>query len=454
MGATLITESRLGRLKAPWHKWFAGESRRQVIVSISSLAGSGMISIGLRFVGSIIQGRFIGPETLGFYSKFTILPGFMFFLHLGVFTSLARQYPYYVGKGDRKTALSYAACALGWTRLLCAVHALVFLIPCALAVFRRDWPVALGWGTQILVSSTSLYMFYLGSTYRNSSEFVAWSKASVISAAASLAALPLVALYRFFGLCARASLPDFISMLYAHCNRPLKIRARLNRPVLKKMIAFGAPLMIFTYIATSLWDAVERSYILKMTGEKNLGVFVFAVTLCIALMTVSTSISQVFNPRIAMLYGSSGKGMAVSFRYCLKCSFVGLGVMLPLIVLTYWLLDPLVRWLLPKYADSIPIARCLCWLSLLPVMELPKQLLIVAKRTRAFGISVLAGFVLYMAILGYIMISGQIISLQQIVVASVACKASIVLISDLFAWREARAEARSLKQMDPLLPQG
>jgi O-antigen/teichoic acid export membrane protein len=436
--------NRCGNLKNNFFQIFAGESRRQLLISISALAGSGMISLSLRFVGSIIQGRFVGPEILGYYVKFTILPGYLFFLHMGVFTSLARQYPYYIGKGARDTALNYAANALGWTYLLCAIHAVVFFIPCAWAASRGDWFAALGWGVQIILTNTSLYMFYLGCTYRNSSEFVAWSKAQVISAVFSLLFLPLVAFYHFVGICARYSLPNLISMLYAHLKRPLKIRSRFSRVILMKMMAFGMPLMVFAYISTSLWVAIERTYILKMTGETTLGVFFFAGTLCAGLIAVSTSISQVFNPRLAMLYGSSGNNMATCFRYCIKCAIVGLGVMLPLVAAAYWLVDPMVRWLLPKYVESIPIARYIFWLSLIPVIDLPKQLLMVAKRTRQIGIAVVVSFVSFLMLLAIFTFFDMNVSLKEIVIASVACKLLSVFICNIFAWRGAVSELRVL----------
>jgi O-antigen/teichoic acid export membrane protein len=428
-----------------WKAWstslFSGESRRQLMVSISSLAASGLFAVAIRFVGGIIQGRFVGPETLGYYTKFTILPGYMFFLHLGVFTSFARQYPYFIGKGDKDIAVTYASNALGWTYLLCLVHSIVFLIPCIWSGVNGDWFAALGWAVQIILSITSLYMFYLGSTYRNSSEFVTWSKATIISSIASLLFLPFVAVYHFVGLCVRYSLPEFISMFYAHWKRPLRIGPQLDRAILFKMIAFGFPLMIFVYISTNLWSALERTYILTMMDEKALGLFAFAGSLCAGLTTVARSISQVFQPRIAMLYGSSEKNMAVGFRYCIKCSIAGLAVMLPLVLLTYWLIDPLINYILPKYVECIPIARSLCWLALIPVIDLPKQLLIVANRTRQFGISTIISFLLFLfLLLIYSMVAEQI-TLQKIVIASVTCQLISVFISNFLSWHEAKSVA-------------
>jgi O-antigen/teichoic acid export membrane protein len=280
-------------------------------------------------------------------------------------------------------------------------------------------------------------MFYLGSTYRNSNEFVNWSKATVIASFASLLFLPLVAFYQFVGVCARYSLPGLFSMLYAHLRRPLKIRPRFDFKVLREMMAFGAPLMIFAYISTNLWTAIERSYILKMLDAEMLGVFTFAGTLCLALTTVATSISQVFNPRIAILYGSSGKCLPTTLRYCVKCSLVGFAVMLPLVVLTFWVIDPLVSYFLPKYIKSIAITRCLCWLSLIPVLDLPKQLLMVAKRTRQFGISVLMSFGVFLAVLALLAWKNETIALESIAIASVACKMLSVAISYGLCWNAA-----------------
>jgi len=422
---------------------FSAKVHRQTLISISSLAGTGLISIVLQFIGGIIQGRFIGPEALGYYNKFTIIPGYLIFLNLGVFTSLARQYPYYIGKGDQKTALSFAANALGWTQFLCVIQAVIFLLPCAWTAIRGDWLAALGWGTQSILAPVSVYMLYLASTYRNNSDFVAWSKSSLTSSIASLLFLPLVAVYHFVGMCARYSLPALLAMLYAHWKRPLKIRSKFNLGIIKEMIAFGAPLMVFGYINSNLWDAIQRSYILRAMGEKSLGIFIFAGVLSVSLTTVATSISQVFHPRIATLYGSSGRNMTTTFKYSLKCGLAGLVVMLPLVGLMYWLVDPFVRYLLPKYIECIPIARRLCWLSLIPVIDLPGQLLIIAKRPFPFGVSVLTGFTVFVIFFVAITLTTNKVILETIAIILVLGKFTSAIIFNFLAWRLSRLESHS-----------
>lgn len=127
----------------------------------------------------------------------------------------------------------------------------------------------------------------------------------------------------------------------------------------------------------------------------------------------------------------------------MKCSLVGLIVMLPLVALTYWLVDPFVKLVLPKYVESIPIARYLCWLSLIPLIDLPNQLLIVGKYTRPFGISAMIGFVLFLLLLILFVVWGEMITLQKIVIASVVCKMGSVIIADGFTWRIAQKESHT-----------
>nr|WP_319491159.1 hypothetical protein [uncultured Desulfobacter sp.] len=437
MGKKIVTNLGGRWVRRLWRS--LGQSHRQILVSISSLVGSGLIAVAIRFVGSIIQARFVDPEVLGYYTKFTILPQYLFFLHLGVYTSFSRQYPYFIGKGEKETAIAYAANALGWTKLLCIVNSVIFFVPCLYCAFNGDWSASLGWGSQILFSVTSIYMVYLGFSYKNSSEFVIWSKATVISAVTSLFFLPIIAVFNFVGICMRSSLPQLFSTIYAHINRPLRIASHFEWQRLKEMIAFGLPLMIFTYTATNFWTAVERSYILKVLDNRSLGVFAFAVVLCAGLTTVANSISQVFRPRIAMVYGSSKKNMEVCFKYCMKASLVSFIAMLPLVILTYWFIDPIVRQFLPKYVDSISVVRCLCWMALVPVMDFPKQLLIVAKKTKQFGISIFSSFILFLGILAFFELVDKEVTLEKIAVASVSCKIISVGIANFFSWKNSKS---------------
>ena len=420
-----------------WRRMMAGESRKQIAVSVSALAGSGLIAIVIRFLGTLVQARYVGPEVLGRYAVFTIVPSYLFLLHLGVFTALARQYPYWIGQGDRGRALNYVANGLGWARALGTVQAVGFLIPSLWSALHADWIAAMGWGAQSIMSFTDRYMLYLGTTYRGSSEFVSWSKTSIVGAVTSLLMLPVVIINAFGGLCLRAAIPNVLSAWYAHRHRPLKIAARLDRSTLVDMIAFGAPLMLAGYVYTSLWDAVVNSFVVARLGDKSLGILTFAGSLVAALATLSTSISSVFVPRIAALYGSSNNNMAAGFRYCMRVGLVGTLVMAPIALGACFLMGPFVRHFLPGYLDCIPVARWLCWTTLLPVLDLPRHLLLVARHTRAYGLSVLGGFGLFVTLLTWVSATGHPVTLLAIVIALLVSKIVVTVLGVALAWRAA-----------------
>jgi O-antigen/teichoic acid export membrane protein len=443
-GAAMRAAMRLDAWRGRLRSFLGIGSRREVGIAVLSLAGSGLIGTLLSVVGGLVQARYIGPETLGFFAKFAILPGFLFFLHLGVFTALGRQYPYYIGAGERDKALRYAGNALGWTHVVCAAHAILFLGLCVWMSIQGEWMSALGWGVQIVVPACSLYMVYLGMTYRNGGDFVTWSRASVLSSVSSAMVLPILAISPVACLCLRAAVPPALGAAYAHWRRPLRIRARLERPILREMISFGAPIMVFAYVANNLWPSLASALVLKAAGERSLGLYGMAWAFCSALNTVAASVSQVFQPRIAMLFGSSRRSMDTCFRYCLNGSLAGLAVMLPLTGALCWLFDPVVRALLPKYVECVPYARWLCWLALIPVIDLPAQLLLVAKRTRLFGASVAISFLLFAVPIALAMAMGRTVTMMQVVVWTVLCTMFKVLLANGFVWHLARQEARRL----------
>ena len=114
-----------------------------------------------------------------------------------------------------------------------------------------------------------------------------------------------------------------------------------------------------------------------------------------------------------------------------------------MVVVAGWLIEPFVRLLLPKYVDCVPIARWLFWLALMPLLDLPRQLLIVAKRTRDYGISVLASFGLFAAILFGSVAMHRPLTLLSIVAVSVACKMGAALLGAAIAYGGARHESRA-----------
>lgn len=418
-------------------------SRREMGAAVLSLAGSGLIGTALQVVGGLVQGRFVGPELLGFFAKFAILPGFLFFLQLGIFLALARQYPYYMGAGDRERALRYARNALGWMCLIGGAQVVLFVVLGTRNALRGDWMAALGWGVQATVAPCALYMTYLGTTYRNGGEFVAWSRASLLAACSSILLLPTLLLSPVLCLCSRQTVPAMLGALYAHVKRPIKVRPALEPTILKEMIAFGAPFMAFGYVAFSLWPSMTSVFVLETAGERSLGLYGFASFFGGALTTVATSLSQVFQPRLAALYGSSNHDMKRCFQYSLKGALIGLVALLPLVALACWLLGPLVRLLLPKYADCVPYARWLCWLALLPVIDFPSQILVVSKRTVLFGVGIIVSFLLFAAPLALARSLGVRVTLLQIVEWTVFCKMVEVLIKDCMAWRLSRRDVPS-----------
>ena len=95
---------------------------------ISGLAGGNLMATAVAFIGSLVQARYVSPDDLGYLRGFSIVTGYVLFLNLGLFESLHRLYPYYIGKGHKERALAHAEIGQAWNVAVSAVVSAVFIV--------------------------------------------------------------------------------------------------------------------------------------------------------------------------------------------------------------------------------------------------------------------------------------------------------------------------------------
>ena len=83
---------------------FLGKQKIKTLLSsdvakaVAAMVSVNVLTATVGIVGSLIQGRFVTAEELGFFKQFSIATSYLFFLHLGSFHAVERLYPYYKGK--------------------------------------------------------------------------------------------------------------------------------------------------------------------------------------------------------------------------------------------------------------------------------------------------------------------------------------------------------------------
>ena len=67
-----------------------------IFKAVASLFGANMFASLVGIVGSLLQGRFITAEELGFIKQFSIINSYLFIFQFGIFHAVERLYPWHM----------------------------------------------------------------------------------------------------------------------------------------------------------------------------------------------------------------------------------------------------------------------------------------------------------------------------------------------------------------------
>ena len=354
--------------------------------------GGHLFSCVVGMVCSIVQARYVTPSLLGQLQSYAIFTSYLTFLHLGTSTALQRELPYYIARGQRNEAEDLASVGQGWALLAGGSCACVFLLFSIAASLRGDYACAAGWLVQAISIFATLYTGYLAITFRTSTEFITLAKSDTLNGLAAIASLPLLAMHPYYGLCARSVIPSIAAGTFLHAKRPLRVRISWNWPIFHSLIAFGLPLTVFGYVETSFWSATQNYLVLQKLGMAALGLLGFTMAAQYAMLVPAQSINQIYMPRIAAQFGRTGKLRDV-IKLSLRPTLASCLLMSLFAGITWFVIPPVVRLAVPRYARAIPALQWSVLLMPITALRLPQYILIASRDTSGYAISVVSGFV-------------------------------------------------------------
>ncbi len=368
--------------------------RSRTLRIISVFAGGNLLATVLTVFGSIIQARFVGPEEMGIFRTFSLVVGYLSFLHLGTIDGLQRQLPYLIGSGNRSRAERAASASLAWTLLASTVCAAAFLGLALWEALHCRWMGCCGWLAHAPVVLLSLYGMGLGTTYRTSGDFARLSVTNVGQATLGVLLLPVLPWLSYYGVCLRTSLVAAFHVVLLQRFRPLRMRLRLRFRDLWSVLKIGLPLSLVGYVATSFWLSVEGSIVLRYFGTEALGLFSVVVMFRFTTCQLVQNVNQFYMPKIAEQFGRSGR-TADCLRLATKPMLLAGLATLPMIALGWLLVSPAVSLAIPKYVAAIPAMQWSLPMMLVLVFNLPLYVLNASGRCLEYGLSVAAGLLCF-----------------------------------------------------------
>ncbi|MEN6457564.1 MAG: oligosaccharide flippase family protein [Thermoguttaceae bacterium] len=405
--------------------------KRSMRFLVGSMATGNMISALLSMVGGILMMRLVAPKTLGLFTGIGLIQQYLPFLQIGVLNGMNRELPFFVGKGDHHRVRELASVAQAWALLLGGVSGLALLGVAAWQLVLGQWWPAAGWATNAILAFLLFYKtWYLQYTYRTSNDFARLALATVVENTVAFLLLGLVALLNFYGMCFRVILAGLVGTALLHYWRPVRVGPSWKFHHFKHLLAIGAPIFVVNQIL-SVWTPLNSNLVLWYMGTEGMGLYYVAITAVNALEILPLAVGAVLYPRLAEQYGRTGNVHDL-LRVATKPTAMTFAAMIPICILSWVLVGPVVAIVGPKYLGAVPAVQ---WSLLIPLLTslTPVGLIFnVIRRQDLYLVAILLGIGSYFGSLRWLISGGvSLIAFPQAMaigrlVYVVACYALVV----------------------------
>ena len=318
----------------------------------------------------IVAASCIAPDEFGVYQSIILIATYATFLHLGVFNGLNRNLAYYKAQGN----IEKMQTSVDTSCSVAKVNALIgFFVGAGIILYLWYGGYSSFYllsGAYLLVSMVlTPYSTHLACTYRSGQEFgrlgTLKNKQNVFFCLLSL--LPY-----YMGLLGKViadMLNCIIGFLLLRNKPPYPAKTKGNIQSLKDLLSVGFPLLVGGYIY-QVFMIADRTYIATHLSSREMGLYTIA-GYCISLfMVLPVALNTLLYPRAAARFGETGDKCAL-LPFWKKSILLFSMVLIPLVVVAYFVIPWAVELFLPKYVDGIEAARisllsCLTYVYLGP----------------------------------------------------------------------------------------
>jgi len=371
--------------------------KRTMAALVSHLVGGNMTSMAIRLVSGVLQGRLVEPATLGLFTGIGLALRYAPFFQLGILDGLYRELPFFIGKGERARAEQLASAAQAWALVVGGAYALVLLVIGGWHLVHAELWMAAGWVTMAVQAIVFYYKtYYLQVTYRTAHDFSRLALVGVLESVSSLVLLALVAWLSFYGLCLRALLVSAVGTGILFFWRPIRVRPAWNVAHMKHLLKIGLPIFSVGQLY-AFWSVLNATLVLKFMGTEGMGLYAMVLMAYTSIEFIPVAVRQIVYPRMAQHYGAH-HCISDLVPMALKPAILTAAGLVPIVAVAWFLVAPVVHWVVPAYAKAIPAIQ---WAILLPIVNsfYPlASIFQVVRRQDLYAIAVGTGMATYLVV--------------------------------------------------------
>ena len=321
-----------------------------------NFAASNIITSCVSMATGLIAAAFVEPEELGVIQTVLLVFTYASFFHLGVFNGLNRNLAYYKAKGDLKTmqdeintsySVSYIVAFISgllgigvFFFYLLKGYSSIYLFSCILLIANLVF-------TPLITN--------IEATYKSGQEFGRLGTIKNIQSVVFLLFSFLPALIGALGRIIAGSINLVAGYLLRVKNPPYKRTGKGSFVALKDLLYTGFPILLSGYV-WGVISVMDKTYIASAMTSREVGLYTVAGYCVTLFMMIPSSISALLYPKAAAIYGATGKKEAL-VGFWGKSLLLMLVVIAPIVVAAYFLLPPIVSWIMPKYVEGVKAAQ-------------------------------------------------------------------------------------------------
>lgn len=331
-----------------------------ILASVAKIVGGNFIVTVIQLATGFLLARWILPKDMGIWNTAQLATVYFPVLSVGIYSGLNRELPYLIGKGRVTEAEAFASSAYGFSIVL-ALLTVVAVPVVAIWYWRQgNLKVAL---TVVATGTTVVFTWvisYLGTTYRTHSEFGRLSANTMFVSFVGLALMMLVWRYEFWGMLIRAPMISLLGLAALFYHRPVPVRPRWDWQRLLVLCKVGVPIYLLGQ-AWTFFMSMDRLTLVDHT--QALGYYTLAMQASTAAQMIPTAFTVVIFPRLAQIYGETGRAMPLWILA--RKAAIGATLLGSVVGILGWIATPwVVNGFLPNYKPGIVAAQWISFMGL------------------------------------------------------------------------------------------
>ena len=312
---------------------------------------------------SFVTYRYIGPEYMGIWATFTTFSTLATFLRLGIVNGMNRELPFYLGKGEKQVAYSYAETTLSYTLFSIVLISIIGILTIIVWDFEQYGELNSSYKFAAIVFFISIaiepYKAYVSGTFRTNNSFDQLSKIQVIIALFKIPTLILVVKFGYYGFLIREASIVVLDVALLHWKRPLnEIRPSFKWDIFKKLFQIGFNIFLVSYLS-SFVDTFPRLFLIEKGTTNELGLFSPVLMLVSIVYLIPGTVSNYLYPKFSYAYGN-GAPPSFFWKRIKVLLLIATSIGLVFSIVVYFFIDYVIPFF-PKYEASLPYIKMMCF---------------------------------------------------------------------------------------------